>query len=286
MTAPRLVVPRIVIWIWRDDIDISVYAGGRHNESKNNKGRERRGGRERPLEGAHFLWLGLLGFFGLKFSHLLFFMDDNDSIAGALDPSSIPRPVQTFWPSYGSAHDRPVLALSRSTGTFHVDLDTFKVGMVVSCKYLDAKGRSCGWYPGIINRILDDQKADIDYDDGAYDYAVPFSRLRPMSNYKSRTFHVSPIPAPPAIVLSISHAREAVMQAMRLDEKIRTDLESDLENDGAFSTPTHSRSSTPPAIFTVHSSGSPTNDDDDDDVEFVMERFGSSRGCASRPIVL
>lgn len=214
-------------------------------------------------------------------------MEDDDSIAGALDPSSMPHPVQAFWPSYGSAHDRPVLALSRSTGTFHVDLDTFKVGMVVSCKYLDDKGRSRGWYSGIINRILGDtQKADIEYDDGAYDYAVPFSRLRPMSNYKSRTFHVPPIPAPPAIVLSIGHAREAVMQAMRLDEKIRADLKRGLEDDGAFSTPTHSRSSTPPAVFTVDSSGSPTNDGDDDEVEFVMQRFGSSRGCASRPIVL
>ena len=81
-----------------------------------------------------------------KKTYLIFFMEDDDSIAGALDPSSMPHPVQTFWPSYGSAHDRPVLALSRSTGTFHVGLDTFKVGMVVSCKYLDAKGRSCGWY--------------------------------------------------------------------------------------------------------------------------------------------
>lgn len=222
--------------------------------------------------------------FFFKVSH---FMEDDDSTTGALDPSSMPHPVQTFWPSYGSAHDRPVLALSRSTGTFHVDLDTFKVGMVVSCKYLDAKGRSCGWFPGIINRILGGtQKADIDYDDGAYDYAVPFSRLRPMSNYTSRTFHVPPIPAPPAIVLSISHARRAVVQAMQLNEKIQAELESDLDDDGAFSTPMHSRSSTPPAVFTVHLSGSSTNDDDDDEVEIVMERFGSSRGCASRPIVL
>jgi hypothetical protein len=237
-----------------------------------------------------FLETGQVGFsefFSAQVSHLLFFMEDDDSIPGALDSSSMPHPVQTFWPSYGSAHDRPVLALSRSIGTFHVDLDTFKVGMVVSCKYVDAKGRSRGWYPCIINRIFDDtQKADIDYDDGAYDYAVPFSRLRLMSNYKSRTFHVPPIPAPPAIVHSISHAREAVMQAMRLNGKIRADLESGLEDRGAFSTPTHSRSSTPPAVFTVDSPGSPTNDDDDDEVEFVMEKFGSSRGCASRPIVL
>ena len=214
-----------------------------------------------------------------------FFMDDDN--AGALDPSSLPHPVQTLWPSYGSAHDRPLLALSHSSGTFHVDLDTFKVGMVVRCKYLDARGRSCGWYPGVIDRIINDtQKADIDYDDGAYDYAVPFSRLRPMSNYKSRTFQVPPIQAPPAIVLSIGHAREAVMQATRLVETIRVNLASRLEDDGALSTPSRSRSSTPPAVFTIHSSGSPTDDDDDDIVEFVMERFGSSRGCASRPIVL
>eukprot|EP00966_Prymnesium_polylepis_P322455 7378715-Prymnesium_polylepis.1 len=213
-------------------------------------------------------------------------MEDDDSIAGALDPSSMPHPVQTFWPSYGSAHDRPVLALSRSIGTFRVDLDTFKVGMVVSCKYLDARGRSCGWYPGIINRIMNDtQQADIDYDDGAYDYAVSFARLRPTSKYKARTFNVPHIPAPPAIVLSIGHAREAVVQAMQLIETIQANIESDLEDDGAFSTPSHSRSSTPPAVLTVDSSDSPTNDADDE-VEFVMERFGSSRGCASRPIVL
>ena len=132
----------------------------------------------------------------------------------------------------------------------------------------------------------DTQQADIDYDDGAYDYAVPFARLRPMSKYKSRTFNFPHIPAPPTIVLSIGHAREAVVQAMQLIKTIQADFESGLEDDGAFSTLSHSRSSTPPAVFTVHSSGSPTNDDDDDEVEFVVERFGSSRGCASRPIVL
>jgi hypothetical protein len=154
--------------------------------------------------------------------------------------------------------------------------------MVVRCKYLNAAGRSCGWFPGIINRIMHDaQKADIDYDDGAYDYGVPFARLRLMSEHKTRTFDVAHIPAPTAIVLSLSHAREAVVQAMQLIATIEADLiESDQDDDGAFSTPLQSRSSTPPAIITC----SRTNDDDE--VEFVMERFGTSRGDASRPIVL
>jgi hypothetical protein len=217
-------------------------------------------------------------------------MDDmDDSPAGALDLWALPYPGITSGPSYRPCQNLPVLALSRTVGTFHVDLDTFKVGMVVRCKCLDAKGRSCGWFSGMISRIMDDtQKADIDYDDGTYDYGVSFARLRHMGKCKSRTFNVAHIPAPLAIVLSIRHAREAVVQAMQLIETITAEVGSDQDDDGAFSTSSqHSRSSTPPAVITFPSPGSPTNDDDDDDeVEFVMERVGSSRGCANRPIVL
>ena len=214
--------------------------------------------------------------------------------------------MDTLWRSYGAAHERPVLALPPRVGEFHVDLDVFKVGMVVHCKYLDAKGRSCGWFPGVINRILNDkQLADIDYDDGTYDYGVPFKRLRIRSDHTSRTFNVAHIPAPSAIVLSIRHAREAVVRAMQLIETINPDDKSNQDEHAAFSTPSHSRSSTPPAVFTFHTSSCITHsrsstppavltfhtsscitEDTDDEVEFVMERIGSSRGSANRPIVL
>ena len=51
---------------------------------------------------------------------------------------------------------------------------------------------------------------------------------------------------------------------MRLVETIQADIERRLEDDGAFSTPSRSRSQTPPVVFTI--------DVDDDEVEFVMER--------------
>lgn len=204
---------------------------------------------------------------------------DGDSIAAArsLDPSSLPHPVDTFWPSYGVAHERPVLALSRHVGAFHVDLTTFKVGMPVRCKYLDKRGRSCGWFPGVINRILNDTHlADIDYDDGTYDYAVPFKRLRIRSDHTSRTFNVAHIPAPFAIVLSIHHAREAVVRALQLIEMVKAENESNQEDDCAFSTHSHSRSSTPPAVLTFDSSSYPT-----DDGEGGGDDKGGKRAAAS-----
>ena len=208
---------------------------------------------------------------------------DLTATTGILDPSSLPHSLPTLCSSYGAAHDRPVLALSRPVGTFHVDLNTFKVGMTVSCKILDTKEHSCGWFPGIINRILDDaQHADIDYDNGTYDYNVPFKRLRIRSNYRARTFNIAHNPLPFAIVLSNNHAREAVARALRLIEKIKAEGEGKQSNDDTFSTPSHSRPSTPPAVITVRPISPPT--DDDDEVKLVMGRFGSSR--ESRPIVL
>ena len=156
--------------------------------------------------------------------------------------------------------------------------------MTVLCKFLDVNGRSCGWFPGIISRIVNEaEQADIDYDDGTYDYDVPFKRLRIRSNRtsrkRSRTFKVTHIPAPTAIVLSIPHARKAVEEALNLIKMIGDEMESRTQDeDGTFSTPTNSRPSTPPAVFTSMY--------EEDEVEFVMERNGSSRGCASRPIVL
>lgn len=185
-----------------------------------------------------------------------------DAISGVIATSSLPHPVDSLCPSYGAAHDRPVLALSRRVGTFHVDFTTFKLGMTVRCKHTDARGRSCGWFPGVISRIVNDaQHADIEYDDGSYDYGVPFKRLRLRSDHTSRvTFNVSHIPAPFAIVLSIPHARQAVAQALQLIHDINSSMQ--LEDDSQASLT------------------------DDDEVEFVMERVGCLRGSASCPIVL
>lgn len=95
----------------------------------------------------------------------------------SIDPTDLPAYGSTNYPSYGSAHDRPLLALSRPVGDFEVDLTMFKQGMPVSCKYI-VEGKSHGWFRGIIHRIYPDKTADIDYDDGDYDYNVSFQNIR------------------------------------------------------------------------------------------------------------
>ena len=205
----------------------------------------------------------------------------------SIDPSALPKPMSTLYPAYGEGHNRPLLALTRPVGTFEVDLTTFREGMPVSCKYIDAKKRSYGWFPGIINRIVDN-KADIEYDDGTYDYNVPFRHLQFVGKKSKRTFQVEPLPARNAIVLSIPHAREAVAEATRLVAAIEDELQF-LQNQfhTAFSTPPKSMCSTPPPVLTTSctSPSSPTCDDDDD-VQFIMEKVGTSRGSEIRPIVL
>lgn len=183
--------------------------------------------------------------------------------ASSIDPMSLPIPLPASGPSYGEAYNGPVLALARPAGTFHVDLTMFKVGMPVMCQYL--RGNKCyGWFLGIVNRI-GDAHADIDYDDGTYDYDVPFKRLRLLSGKTKHTFQVPHLPAPEAIVLSIPHAREAVAQALQVVEAINAHFELKQNDfDHACSTPPHqSRPSTPPAIFTWC--------EEDDEVEFVMQ---------------
>jgi hypothetical protein len=148
--------------------------------------------------------------------------------------------------------------------------------MPVWCKYI-VKRRSYGWYLGIIDRIVG-KKADIEYDDGTYDYDVAFKNLQFMGKRTRCMFEVDPLPAPKAIVLSIPHAYEAVAEANRLVQAIEDELK--LEQDvstATFSTPPHSTCSTPPPGVL---------DDDDDEVVFVMEKFGTAGGSADRPIVV
>ena len=182
----------------------------------------------------------------------------------SIDPVSLPMYGTTAYPSYGSGHVRPLLALSRPVGDFVVDLTTFKVGMPVLCKYI-VDGKSQGWYEGIIHEIYCGT-ADIDYDDGDYDYKVPFHNLRHLGVPRKRKFMVDPLPAPEAIVLSIPHAHEAIAHADRLVKRIRYELRRSHTSD--FSTPSRSTSSS------------------DDEVEFVSEGFSSTRGSSERPIIL
>ena len=190
-----------------------------------------------------------------------------------VDASSLPTPSKTLWPSYGAAHTRPILALARPVGAFEVDLTVFKVGMPVSCKYIDGGHQSHGWFPGIIHRI-DGDNADIDYDDGDYGYAVAFKHLRLLGKPAKRKFEVEPLPAPRAIVLSIPHAYEAVAEAARLIRAIGEELGGKFEDTATFSTPPQSRCATPSEVTSA------------DNVEFAMERFGTARGrAAGRPTV-
>ena len=158
--------------------------------------------------------------------------------------------------------------------------------MPVSCNYIVAR-RSHGWYPGIISRIVG-TKADIEYDDGAYDKGVSFKNLKFLGKREKRTFEVDPLPAPKAIVLSIPHAYEAVAEAHRLVQAIEDEFDQYVST-SAFSTPSHSRCSTPPVVFDdddMCCTPPAVFDDDDDKVEFVMERIGTGRGSADRPIVV
>lgn len=190
-----------------------------------------------------------------------------DRCIDSIDPVSLPDHGSTTYPSYGSGHVRPLLALSRPVGDFEVDLTMFREGMPVSCKYI-VKDRSHGWFKGIIHRIYK-YGADIDYDDGDYDYNVSFHNLRHLGIPKKRKFTVEPIPAPEAIVLSISHAHEAIAHADRLVKRIKSRL----------STPKQSMS---------QSSVYVSSDDvsSDDEVEFVREGFSSMYGSSERPIIL
>jgi len=172
----------------------------------------------------------------------------------SIDPLDLPDPVATLCPSYGEAHTQPVMALSRPVGTFELDLTTFKVGMPILCKYVDNKGLSYGWFPGIISRIVD-ARVDLEYDNGTYGYDVPFELLRFINNKASkRTFRVSHLSACVAFVLSTPHALTAALEAFQLVKTIQAEFElNDSSDDDTLSTPSHSRPATPPAILSpVH----------------------------------
>ena len=113
-------------------------------------------------------------------------------------------------------------------------------------------------------------------------------RTLDMGKREMRTFEVDPLPAPKAIVLSIPHAYEAVAEAHRLVQAIEDEFDQYVST-SAFSTPSHSRCSTPPVVFDdddMCCTPPAVFDDDDDKVEFVMERIGTGRGSADRPIVV
>ena len=141
----------------------------------------------------------------------------------SIDAVSLPDHGSTTYPSYGSDHVRPLLALSRPVGNFEVDLTTFKEGMPVLCKHI-VDGQSHGWHKGIIHRIYCNG-ADIDYDDGDYDYGVSFHNLQHLGVPRKRKFTVEPLPAPEAVVLSIPHAHEAIAHADRLVKRIKSQLD-------------------------------------------------------------
>jgi hypothetical protein len=207
----------------------------------------------------------------------------------SINPSALPEPTATLWTTYGAAHDRPVLALSRPVGTFEVDLTTFRVGMPVMCKH-EVKNRVYGWFPAIINRIVG-RTADVDYDDGTYGYNVPFRWVKAKDNNRiKRVFKVSPCQTRQAIVLSIPHAQRAVEDAFNLVQAVRSEWKLDTASAGVFSTHCNSRPSMPPAIFSSYAPVVPhyraPNAEEDDEVEFVMEKIGTSRGSQYRPIVL
>lgn len=169
----------------------------------------------------------------------------------------------------------PLLAFSRPIGDFEVDLTVFKEGMPVLCKYIvDAKSQ--GWFKGIIHRIYSNGTADIDYDDGDYDYKVSFKNLRHIGGVpKKRKFVVPHIYAPEAIVLSIPHAQEAVAHANLLVERINNQL----KQSRVLSMSLQSTSTSPSTSTKCISS-------DDDEVEFVGEGFSDTRGSSERPIIL
>ena len=185
-----------------------------------------------------------------------------------IDPDDLPAPGSTDYLSYGAGHHRPLLALSRPVGHFEVDLTTFKQGMPVLCNYI-VKGKSHGWFRGIIHRIYHDQTADIDYDDGDYDYNVSFQNIRHLGVPKKRKFEVEYLPAPKAIVLSISHAQEAIAYAHRLVQAVSV---------SELSTPPHPMS---PLSFSTSLELS-----SDDEVKFVTQGFSATRGSIERPIIL
>lgn len=174
----------------------------------------------------------------------------------SIDPIDLPAHGSTDYPSYGSGHDRPLLALSRPVGHFEVDLTMFKQGMPVLCKYI-VEGKSHGWYRGIIHRIYYDQTADIDYDDGDYDYKVSFENIRHLGVPNKRKFEVEYLPTQEAIVLSLSHAQEAIAHAYRLIDSINCQLKRSQNSSG------------PPRPMSPPSFSTPPSLSSDDEVEFV-----------------
>lgn len=180
-----------------------------------------------------------------------------------IDPIYFPKHGSASYASYGSGHVRPLLALSRPHGDFEIDLTTFKVGMPVLCRYI-VDNKSQGWFQGIIHRI-NCNTADVDYDDGDYDYNVSLKNLRHLGVPNKRKFTVKPLPAPEAIVLSIPHAYEAIAHAHGLIKRIKCQLNK-------------TQSFTPEQSSLYVSS--------DDEVEFIGESLCSTRGSNERPIIL
>lgn len=67
---------------------------------------------------------------------------------------NLPDSREILWPSYGCAHDRPLLAIPVSTGTFKINFDDYKVGMPVLCKYITKKTKKKPkFFMGIISAI-------------------------------------------------------------------------------------------------------------------------------------
>ena len=187
----------------------------------------------------------------------------------SIDPIDLPDYGSTDYPSYGSGHDMPLLALSRPVGHFEIDLTMFKQGMPVLCKYI-VEGKSHGWHQGIINRIYYDQTADIDYDDGDYDYKVSFENIRHLGVPKKRKFQVEYLPAPDATVLSLART---IAHAHRLVNSINCQLKRS------------QNSSEPPRPMSPLLS-TPSSLSSDDEVEFVAQGFSSTRGSYERPIII
>lgn len=194
----------------------------------------------------------------------------DDRYVDAIDTNDLPQP-QTLWPTYGSGHNRPLLAIPIHKGSKSIDLHQLKTGMVITHNHCK----------GIISRIFSmrgKRYADIEYDDGTYEYQVKLNNVKHLGPTDVRSFVTLPLYAPTAIVLSISHARDAISTAQSLVEEIQNQL-----LNSPWSTPPNTRSSTPTSVDRFDSD----DDDSDDDVEITGENLHAGRGATSeRPIVL
>lgn len=215
-------------------------------------------------------------------------MSDDEEMSPAGSVDSLPE-ILPLYSSYGSGHCRPLLALSLPCGFFKKELDIFQKGMPILCKYIVDK-RSYGWYTGIIDKIYSDKRADIEYDDGTYDYGVHFKHLRFLAKQRKRTFSVDVPPAPEAIVLSIPHARASIENAHRVVESALMKLAADELKKSDLSEDGETWSDDELTCTCASSSSTLTTpcdlDNSTEEVEFVMQSFDQTRGTVIKPIVL